>query len=91
MVGGAGASAGEHGVTFGGFGAWVARYRAGLRIAAVLLALVTLLLWNQPRGGTVLFLAVLLLLVVAAIEFVGRAGASGVSGDQAPPASASTT
>jgi hypothetical protein len=90
IVGGAGASAGERGVTFGAFGAWVARYRAGLRIAAVLLALVTLLLWNQPRGGTVLFLAIVLLIVLAMIEFVGRAGASGVSGEgPAPPVGAS--
>ena len=92
IVGGAGASAGERGVTFGAFGAWVARYRTGLRIAAVLLALVTLLLWNQPRGGTVLFLAIALLIVLAMIEFVGRAGASGVSAtDPAPPVGASPT
>jgi len=92
IVGGAGASAGEHGVTFGAFGAWVARSRAGLRIAAVLLALVALLLWNQPRAGAVLLIAVLLVLVLAAIEFVGRAGASGVSGGgPAPPVGASPT
>ena len=92
IVGGAGASAGGHGVTFGAFGAWVARSRAGLRIAAVLLALVALLLWNQPRAGAVLLIAILLVLVLAAIEFVGRAGASGVSGGgPAPPVGASPT
>jgi len=91
IVGGAGASAGERGVTFGSFGAWVARYRTGLRIGAVLLALVALLLWNHPRGGTVLLLAVLLLVALAAIEFVARAGASGVRGeDPAPPVAGST-
>jgi hypothetical protein len=78
VVGGAGESAGTHGVTFGAFGAWVARYRAGLRVAAVLVALITLLLWNQPRGGTVLVLALLLLVALALIEFVGRAGTSEV-------------
>jgi hypothetical protein len=92
IVGGAGESAGERGVTFGAFGAWVARSRMGLRIAAVLLALVALLLWDQPRIGALLLVAILLLVVLAAIEFVGRAGASGVSGkDQAPPVGASTT
>jgi hypothetical protein len=92
IVGGAGESAGERGVTFGGFGAWVARSRTGLRIAAVLLALVALLLWDQPRIGALLLVAILLLVVLAAIEFVGRAGASGVTGkDQAPPIGASTT
>jgi hypothetical protein len=78
IVGGAGESAGEHGVTFGALGAWVARYRTGLRVGAVLLVLVTLLLWNQPRGGTVLFLAILLLLALALIEFIGRAGTTDV-------------
>jgi uncharacterized membrane protein YqjE len=58
----------------------------------VLLALVALLLWDQPRIGALLLVAILLLVVLAAIEFVGRAGASGVTGkDQAPPIGASTT
>jgi hypothetical protein len=87
IVGGAGESAGTRGVTFGAFGAWVARYRAGLRVAAVLLALVILLLWNQPRGGTVLVLALLLLVALALIEFVGRAGAANVTGDAPAPTS----
>jgi hypothetical protein len=85
IVGGAGEYAGAHGVTFGAFGAWVARYRVGLRVAAVLLALVTLLLWSQPRGGAVLLLAILLLVVLGLIEFVGRAGASSVSSETPAP------
>jgi hypothetical protein len=88
IVGGAGESAGSHGMTFGAFGAWVAHYRAGLRIAAVLLALVTLLLWNQPRGGTVLALAILLLIALALIEFVARAGGASVSREEVPAGSA---
>jgi hypothetical protein len=87
IVGGAGASAGEHGMTFGAFGAWVARSRTGLRIGALLLALVALLLWNQPRGGTVIFLAIVLLIVLALIEFVGRAGATEVTPDAPTPTS----
>jgi hypothetical protein len=73
IVGGAGESAGAHGVTFGAFGVWVSHYRAGLRIAAVLLALVTLLLWGNPRGSTVLVLALVLLVVLGLIEFIARA------------------
>jgi hypothetical protein len=84
LVGGAGASAGAHGVTFGAFGVWVARYRAGLRVAAVFVALVTLLLWGQPRGSTVLLLAILLLIVLALIEFVARAGAPPPPADAEP-------
>ena len=92
IVGGAGESAGQRGVTFGAFGAWVARSRGPLRIGAVLLALVVLLLWGHPHAGALLLVAILLLLVLAAIEFVARAGAAGVSGGgQAPPVAASKT
>jgi len=87
VVGGAGDAAGTRGVTFGAFGSWVAHSRTGLRVAAVLIALVTLLLWNQPRGGTVIALAILLLIALALIEFVGRAGATGVSSEAPAPTS----
>jgi hypothetical protein len=87
VVGGAGDAAGTRGVTFGAFGAWVAHYRTGLRVAAVLIALVTLLLWSQPRGGTVIALAILLLVALALIEFVGRAGATEVSPEAPAPTS----
>jgi hypothetical protein len=44
-------------------------------------------LWNQPRGGTVLGFAILLLIVLALIEFVGRAGAGPVSPEEPAPIS----
>jgi hypothetical protein len=73
VVGGAGDAAGEHGVNFGGFGVWVSKHRGALRIAAVLSTLVLLVSWNHPRGRTVLFLTVVLLLFLGLIEFVARA------------------
>ena len=87
VVGGAGETAATRGVTFGAFGAWVARYRTGLRVGAVLVALVTLLLWSQPRAGTVIVLAILLLIALALIEFVGRAAATDVSSEAPAPTS----
>ena len=69
-----GTAAGEHGVTFGSFGAWVGAHRGPIRVGTVLLGLVVLLLWNQPRGSTVLLITVLTLLTLAFEEFVARAG-----------------
>jgi hypothetical protein len=85
VLGQAGESAGEHGVNFGGFGVWVAAHRGPLRIAAVLLTLVALLLWNHPRWVTLVGLTVVLLLVLGLIEFVARAATS-----RQPPVSAPT-
>jgi hypothetical protein len=69
-----GTAAGEHGMTFGGFGTWVAVHRRAVRIGTILLALVVLLLWNQPRGSTVLLIFILTLVTLALEEFVARAG-----------------
>jgi hypothetical protein len=73
VVGRAGDAAGNKGLDFGAFGVWVARHRTPLRIAAVLITLGLLLFWDHPRGSTVLLLAIVLLVLLAAIEFVARA------------------
>ena len=70
-----GAAAGEHGMTFGAFGVWVAAHRRAVMVGTVLLALIVLLLWNQPRGITVLVLALITLVLLAFEEFVARASA----------------
>jgi len=85
-MGSAGGAAEAHGLSFGGFGVWVAAHRGQARIGALLLALVALLLWNHPTGVTVLLLAVLLLVVVGLIEFVARAS---LAHGAAPPAASS--
>jgi hypothetical protein len=69
-----GTAAGAHGLTFGAFGTWIATHRRPVRVGTLLLALVVLLLWNHPRGSTVLLIAVLTLLTLAFEEFVARAG-----------------
>jgi hypothetical protein len=69
-----GTAAGEHGLTFGSFGTWVAAHRRPVRVGTVLLALLALLLWNHPRASTVLLITILTLLTLAFEEFVARAG-----------------
>jgi hypothetical protein len=72
LIGGAGRRADEAGWTPGPVGAWVAAHKAGLRIAGVVVAFLVLFLWSSPRPLTLLVLALLLLVYLAAIEFVGR-------------------
>jgi hypothetical protein len=86
-IGTAGGAAGSHGWGFGKFGDWVATHRAGMRIGASLVVLGILLLWDHPRGLTVVLLALLLLVLFGLIEFVARAAIS----DGHPPDSSVTT
>jgi hypothetical protein len=98
VVGNAGGAAGEHGVGFGAFGDWVALHKTGVRVGATLAVLGVLLLWNHPKGITVVFLAILLVILFGLIEFVARAaaadghppsdGTAGVPPIGAPPPSA---
>jgi hypothetical protein len=53
--------------------AFVARSKTGLRIAGAAVALAVLMLWNHPKGITVLAVLVVYLLYLAVIEIVGRA------------------
>lgn len=72
LIGGAGRKADEAGWTPGPVGTWVAAHKVGLRIAGVAVAFLVLFLWSSPRPLTLLVLALLLLVYVAAIELVGR-------------------
>jgi hypothetical protein len=56
----------------GPVGTWVYANMTLLRIAAVTLAALALVFWGQPTGKTILVLAVLLLVVLALIEFLGQ-------------------
>ena len=44
----------------------------GLRIGAVMLAVLAFVFLEQPTGATILIIAALLLVVLAVIEFLGR-------------------
>jgi hypothetical protein len=64
-------------VDVGPVAAFVARSKTGLRIAGAAVALAVLILWNHPKGVTVLAVGILLLVYLAVIEFVGRAVPAG--------------
>jgi hypothetical protein len=56
----------------GPVGTWVAAHKIALRVAGVALAILVLV-WSSPRPLTILVLALLLLVYLAVIEFLGRA------------------
>jgi len=72
LIGGAGRKADEVGWTPGPVGTWVAAHKVGLRVAGVVVAFLILFVWSSPRPLTLLVLALLLLVYLAAIELVGR-------------------
>jgi hypothetical protein len=72
LVGGAGRKADEAGWTPGPVGIWVAAHKVALRVAGIAVAFLVLFLWSSPRPLTLLVLALLLLVYLAAIELVGR-------------------
>ncbi len=68
---GAGAKADDADVATGSIAAFIARSKSALRIVGVAVALLILILWNHPTAGTVIGVAVLLLVYLALIEFLG--------------------
>jgi hypothetical protein len=72
LIGGAGRKADQAGWKPGPVGTWVAAHKVGLRVTGVAVAFLLLFIWSSPRPLTLLVLALLLLVYLAAIEFVGR-------------------
>jgi len=66
---------GDSDVEAGPVATFVARSKTPLRVVGCGVAFAILIIWNHPKPGTVLGVAVLLLVYLAVIEFVGR-GAS---------------
>ena len=56
----------------GRVGTWTYTHRRALRLTAAVLGGVVLMFWNQPTAGVVVGVALVVLLVLAVIEFVGR-------------------
>jgi hypothetical protein len=71
-IGGLRGSAEHAGLRTGPVGTWVYANKQLLRIAAVALAALVLVFWGQPTGKTILLLAMLLLVALALIEFLGQ-------------------
>jgi len=62
---------------------WVRRHIRGLRIGAVALAVLVFVFLTQPTGAAILVIAVILLIVLAVIEFL--AGPAPVAAPAEPP------
>ena len=63
----------QAGFSTGPVGAWVYEHKRALRIGAVTLAALVLVFWGRPTGKVVLGLTLALLVVLAVMEFLGRA------------------
>jgi hypothetical protein len=72
------------GLRTGPVGTWVYANRRVLRIGAVALAGLALVFWSRPTGKVVIGLAFVLLVVLAAIEFLARPGQRVVEGSVTP-------
>ncbi|HQR26575.1 MAG TPA: hypothetical protein PLP61_05995 [Nocardioides sp.] len=89
-------SAEAAGFQTGRFGQWVYRHRIGLRVSTLIAAGVWLMFWDRPTLWTVLGVALLAVLVLGVIEFLGRppapASPAPAAEDTVPlPVSAGTT
>jgi hypothetical protein len=72
------------GLRTGPVGTWVHANRRLLRIGAVALASLALVFWDRPTGKVVIGLALVLLGLLAAIEFLARPGQDVVEGSVTP-------
>lgn len=63
------------------FGIWVAAHKVALRWAGLAVAVLVLITWDRPRPLTLLFLAILLLVYLGVIEFLGRGAESVTASD----------
>ena len=68
-------------------GTWVFAHKKLLRVLVVVAAALALTFWTQPTAGVVLLLALLALLCLAIVEFLGRPPGPTAAGAPAPPAS----
>jgi hypothetical protein len=73
-------SAEQAGLRTGPVGTWVHANKRALRIGAVVLAALALVFWDRPTGKVVLGLTLVLLAVLAVIEFLGRPAPRPVAG-----------
>lgn len=70
----------------GPVGAWTYRYKRQLQVGALFIAGFVLVFWTRPTAGVVVVVAIVFLLVLAVIEFLGRAPTPAGPAASAPPA-----
>ncbi|MFC4787204.1 hypothetical protein ACT8ZV_22195 [Nocardioides sp. MAHUQ-72] len=74
----------------GRLGTWTWAHRTALRLTAAILGGVVLMFWNQPTGWVVVGIALVVVLVLAVIEFLARPPAPTSPAATAPAAPAPT-
>ena len=62
---------------FGPAGIWIGRHRGALRIGILVAAFLVLIIWSQPTAWVVLGLALIVALLFALVELLGRAPPAG--------------
>ena len=60
------------GLRTGPVGTWIYAYKRPLRIAVIALAALVLVFWDRPTGVVIIVLTLVVLVVLAIIEFLGR-------------------
>lgn len=70
----------------GRFGSWVFAHRAALRVTTLFVVGTLLMFWDQRSAWTVVWAAVIVLLVLGLIEFLGRPPAAAPASEDALPA-----
>ncbi len=75
------------GLRTGRVGTWVYGHKRLLRILVVVAAALALTFWTSPTAGVVLLLAVLMLVCLAVVEFLGRPPGPNAAVVVSPPAS----
>lgn len=73
MVGGMGDRAGGHGLDFGRFGTFVARYRRALQVGGIVVVLLVLLFANRISASRLFWGVVIVGVYLLAIQFVAQA------------------
>ena len=62
----------QAGLRTGPVGSWVYAYKRPLRIGVVAVAAIVLVFWDRPTGQVIIVVALLAVVVLAIIEFLGR-------------------
>ena len=78
-----GDAAASHGARLGGFGAFVAENVAAIRVAVVAVAVLLLVVVEQPSAGAVLWTAVITAVALVVVELLARTASAGSDRDEA--------
>jgi hypothetical protein len=75
--------AGDLGYQPNAFEEWVAAHKRGIELGIAALAVLTLVLWDHPGIGAVLFIFVIAMILVGVVEFLARGAVPETADDAA--------